>query len=171
MLTQHQPSQRFCAEADRQQQRQLTAPVQNIAQHHHAQARAAEQQAQPAEHLERAEVGVLHRVELREPSCRGRQLQPCVAQRLGQRSGHVGGALRRRVHEEEPVARLARIARGELVLGDDEVALQDGAGERRDQPHLERLPAVVREVHRIAELFAQGPEDGGFIGDGGDEVS
>ena len=55
------------AEPDRAQQRQFAAALQDVAQHHHPQPQAAEQQPQAAEDGEDREVGVLHRRELRQP--------------------------------------------------------------------------------------------------------
>ena len=170
VLAQHQALQQSPPEAHRHQQAQLPAPFEHVAQDHHAQPRAAEQQAQPAQHLERAQVGVLHGVELVQPPRRGRQLQAGVLQRARQRGGDLRDGVRRRIHQEHPVAALAREPPGELGLVNQQAPLQDRVRHRAHQPQLERAPLLVRVINRVADLLAQRPLDGVGVADGGNLV-
>ena len=120
-----QPFERTRAEADGEQQGQFAAALEDVAQHDHAEADAAEQQAEAAENLEGAEVGVLHGVELREAARGGGEFETTVAEGAGELRGCVGCAVGRGIHEEKAVAALAGEARGERVFGDNDVALED----------------------------------------------
>ena len=60
--------------------RSLLAQHSNVAQDHHAEPRAAEQQPQSAQNLECAQVSVLHRVELVQSLSGGCQLQTDILQ-------------------------------------------------------------------------------------------
>ena len=57
-----------------------------------------------------------------------------------------------------------------MLLGDQHAALQHRTGERADEPHLERLSALVLVVERVAELHLERPHDRGVIRDGGDRA-
>ena len=87
MLRKHQPLQRTPAESDRLQQSQFAAAFQDISQHHDAEARAAEQQAQSAQNLERVQIRVLHGIKRFEPLRRGREFESHILQRARHRGG------------------------------------------------------------------------------------
>ena len=149
------------------QQAQFAAAFEDVAQDDHAEARAAEQQPQPAQDLERAQVSVLHRVELVQPLRRGRQLQAGILQGARQRGGDLRDGVRRGINQKHPVAALARESPGELGLVNEQAALQDRVRHRADQPQLERAALLVRVINRVAELLAQRPFDGVGVADGG----
>ena len=104
MLTEDKPLQRAFAKTNREQQRQFAAPFLHVSQHNDAQARAAEQQAQSAEYLERAEVGVLHGVEGVQAVSRGREFEADVAERAAHERGNFGDVIRRHIEEEQAIA-------------------------------------------------------------------
>ena len=171
VLAQDQALQQSPPEAHGHQQAQFAAPFEHVAQHHHAEPRAAEQQAQPAQNLERAQVGVLHRVELVQPLRRGRQLQAGILQGARQRGGDLRDGVRRGIDQEHPVAALAREPPGELGFVNEQAPLQDRVRHRADQPQLERAPLLVRVINRVADLLAQRPLDRVGVADGGNLVS
>ena len=82
------------------EQRQFAAPLQHIAQHHDAQPGAAEEEPQSTEHLEGAEICILHRVKCREPLRGGRGFEPIVLQGPRQFRAHLRDGVRRAVDEE-----------------------------------------------------------------------
>ena len=170
VLAQHQPFQRARTKTNGDQQCQFAATLQNIAHHHDAESHAAKQQAQPAQNLEGGEIRVLHGIECGQ-SLRGRrEFQSHVAQGARKRFGNFIHLLWRRVDEEHSVAGLRRKARDELVLGDDQIALQNRIRQRADEPDFEGAAAFIRVIHRVADLFSHRPDNRRLIADGGDYI-
>ena len=74
--------------------------------------------------------------------------------------------LRRRIDEEHSIAALGRESRKERVLGDDQVALQNGIGHGADEPYFERASALVGVIQCVADFFSHRPDDGCFVPNG-----
>lgn len=79
MFGHDQPLQPPPPESHRPQQPQFAAPFEHVAQDDHP-ARAAQQQAQPAQGLKGAQVGILHGVELVQAPRAGVNLAPRILQ-------------------------------------------------------------------------------------------
>ena len=94
--------------ADRAEQRQLAPPLEHVAQQHGRQPDGAEQQAEPAERLERREVGVLDRWNSASRSAVDIASAPRSAAPCSIAAATCRRAIRRRVDEQEPVALLLR---------------------------------------------------------------
>src|SRR5581483_1371604 len=156
--------------AYRQQQGEFTAPLLNVPQYHYAESHTPEQQAQSAEGLKGAQIRVLDRIEcIQTIRCSG-QLQPGILQCLGQGGGDfrrlVGGG----VHQKKPIATDIREASDEFRFVNDQVALQNGVGERAHQPQLEWTSFSIHIIHGVADLFSQRPENGVLVSNGGNFI-
>jgi hypothetical protein len=73
--------------------------------------------------------------------------------------GNLRHGVRRRIQQEHSIAALAGKAFHELSFVNDELPLQNRIRHRAHDAHLERLPALIHIIQRVADFFAHRPLD------------
>src|SRR5205823_6254746 len=122
--------------------RQFSPPLQRISQNDHAQTTAAQEQTKSSEGCEDGQVGVLHDVELVQAVRSGNQVETDVGHRF-RKLGADCGFLPEGIDQEYLIPCLRWEQTREVLFGDYEPALKDGARKYADDPQLDRVPRIV----------------------------
>ena len=147
-------------EPDRDEEAEFAAPFEDVPQHHHAEAGAAQQEAQSAEDLKGVKIGILDGVEGIQAVGRGGDLQSRILQGPRERGGDLRHVFRRGVDEEHPVAAGTGEALDKRGFVNDQAPLENRVCHRADQFDLEFPPRLVRVIQGVSHGFPQGPLNG-----------
>ena len=159
VLGQHDPAQEPAPKPERPERGELAAALEHVAQENDPQADGAQQEAQPAEGLEGGDVGVLDRLKARDALGRGGDVEAepveTALQDLG--DGSLGEVVARRgLDQEERVAGLAREVFEEVLLRDQQLALEE------ERVRMEQL--TIADWHKLPTLLAEFAEEMDEVG-------
>ena len=154
ILREDQTGDRSPCESQSLQQSQFPAPLQHAPDHHHRQAECAEQQAEPSESQEGAEVGVLDDQELGQALGGAGGVEAFVGKGVLQRGGGVG---RLGLGKQRLKAGVIRIQVQEVSLGHHELGLEYAPRQQPGQDQAALCALGVLDDQFVAEAQVQDP--------------
>src|SRR5262249_802173 len=111
-----------------------------------------ERQAQAAERLKRLQIRVFDRQVGFQALCRRRDEKSLIRQRCLQRSSNFRSPIRRRIDEKEPIAFLPREGAKKVVLGQQQLALENAILKEPNNPEPNGLPLVVLNFYLFSQI-------------------
>ena len=130
-----------------------------VANQHDPETHRAEQEPEAAEQLESSQVGVLHDQKSGD-LLGGRRGVEAVRPQVGfQNASDFGHAFLRCLDEERLVAGSVREVAQEVVLRDQQLALEDALTQRTDDAEPDDFSEIVFDRHVVAEAKMQDPLD------------